>query len=131
MDKEIKEIIDKYINNDELRKFSNKYYPNYVYREDVNSKEEINRMTIGIDATLNYYSQLESLSDQDIEVMERKIAEYELIVSKIFSDSMDNDSNYNAIELQRFINNIYGYYEKLNNIYKIKRTTESNIGYTF
>ena len=131
MNKEVKEIIDKYMNNIELRKFSNQYYPNYDYNEDTKSKEEINRMTIGIDASLNYYLQQEGLNNQEIEIMERKVAEYELIVSKIFLDSMNDKADYNAYELQRFIDSIYLYYEKLNNVYKIKRTTEPNIGYKF
>lgn len=131
MDKNISEIINSYFNNKDLRKFSNLYYPNYNYTEDVKSKEDMNKSTMGMDATLNYYSIQTGLTDQDIEILEKRIAEYELIVSKIFSESKNDNTNYNAYNLQSFIDNIYNFYDKLNNIYKMKRTTQSSIGFNF
>ncbi len=131
MNEEVKEIVDKYIDNEDLRKFSNHYYSDYVYTENVKPKEELSRMTMGIDATLNYYMEQESLADQDIEVMERRIAEYELAVFKIFSEEIDSNFAYSAYELQKLIENIYEYYRKLKSIEMIKRTTNSRIGYTF
>ncbi len=131
MDKEISEIIDKYVNDKNLRKFSNLYYPNYNYTEAVKSKEDMSRATIGMDATLNYYSVQSGLTDQDIEILERRIGEYELIVSKIFSESKNGNTSYNAYNLQTFIDNIYSFYNKLNDISKMERTTKSSIGYGF
>ena len=131
MDKEINDIVCKYFNSSDLKKFSDLYYPNYNYTENIKSKEDMKISTIGMDATLNYYSTQSGLTDHDIEVLERRVAEYELIVSKIFSESKAGNSDYNAYNLQTFIKNIYSFYDKLNDIYKIDRTNKSSIGYGF
>lgn len=131
MNKEMKEIIDAYTNDNELKKFSNQYYSDYVYTEDAKSKDDISRMTMGIDSTLNYYSEQESIADQDIEVMERRIAEYELAVFKIFEEVTKFNLDYNANDLKNFVEHIKEYYRKLKNIKEIERTEDSKIGYTF
>ena len=131
MNKEIKEIVDKYIDNKDLRKLSNHYYSDYTYTENAKSKEEMNRMTMGIDSTLNYYAEQESLADQDIEIMERRVAEYELAVFKLLSEDIDASFNYSAYEVQKLIDHIDQYYIKLENIEKIERSQTSRIGYTF
>lgn len=113
-----------------IRRFSDLYYPNYVYREGIKSKTEMSKMTMGICATLNYYLEQEILSNGDIEVMERRIAEYELIVGEILKQSEDNN-DYNFVERQRLIDNIISYYDKLEEIYKVERTEKSNIGFNF
>lgn len=118
-------------NNKDLRKFSDIYYSNYNYVEAAKSKAEMNIVTMGIDATLNYYLELEGLTDGDIEIMERRVAEYELMVLKIFSSIKDMNLDYSKYDLENFTNNIYKYYDKLNDIYKIKKTDISNIGFTF
>lgn len=131
MNKEIKEIINRYIDNKELKKFSNHYYSDYIYSEGAKTKEEINKMTMGIDSTLNYYAEQESLADQDIEIMERRVAEYELAVFKILSQDVDLSFNYSSNEVQKLIDHITEYYRKLENIEKIERVENSKIGYTF
>lgn len=117
-------------NSKRISKFSDLYYSNYVYREGIKSKSEMSKMTMGICATLNYYLEQESLSDGDIEVMERRIAEYEIIVAEILKDNT-RSNDYADIEKQRLIDNILSFYDKLKEIYKIKRTEKSNIGYNF
>ena len=131
MDKAINEVVNNYFNNKNLKKFSDIYYSNYNYTEVAKSKAEMNIVTMGIDATLNYYLGLEGLTDGDIEIMERRVAEYELIVLKIFSSIKDTKLDYNNYDLQNFIDNISKYYDKLNDIYKIKKTDISKIGFTF
>lgn len=131
MKKEIKEIIDTYIDDNELKKFSNHYYLDYAYTEDAKSKEDISKMTMGIDSTLNYYSEQESIANQDIEVMERRIAEYELAVFKIFEEVTKFNLDYNANDLKNFVEHIKEYYRKLENIKEIERTDDSKVGYTF
>lgn len=131
MNKEIKEIINKYMDDNELKKFSNHYYSDYVYTENAKSKEDMSKMTMGIDSTLNYYAEQKSIADQDIEVMERRIAEYELAVFKIFEEALNSDFNYNANDLKNFVEHINEYYRKLENVKKIERTKESKVGYTF
>ena len=131
MDIEIKKIIDRYIEDDKLKKYSSHYYSDYVYTENAKSKEDMSRMTMGIDSTLNYYNEQASIADQDIEVMERRIAEYELAVFKIFEEILDSDLDYSANDLKIFLEHISAYYRKLENIKKIERTKDSKVGYTF
>lgn len=129
MNKEIKELIDKYIDNKDIRKFSDLYYSDFVYREAVKDKSDINRMAMGIEATLSYYCDQECLTDHDVEVMERRIAEYELAVLKILSEG--EKYNYNFDELSILIDNISKYYQKISDISKIERAEKSKIGYNF
>lgn len=130
MEKEIADLVDKYRDNKELKKFSNKYYSDFSYQEPAKTKDSMNRMTMGIDATLNYYEELESLSDGDIEVMERRVAEYELAVFKLLNNLTDS-TDYSAYDLRKLIEHIIQYYKKLESIEKKERALNSKIGYNF
>ncbi len=131
MDKEIIEIIEQYFNSKDLRKFSDLYYPNYDYAEEVKSIDDMKRATMGLDATLNYYFEQTGLTNQDIEILERRVAEYEFIVAKIFSESKEANTDFTEYHLRTFIESIYRYYGQLDELHKIERTEKSSIGFNF
>lgn len=130
MNKEIIDLVERYKDDDELKKFTHKYYADFSYTEPVKSKEDMSRMTMGIDATLNYYEELKHLSDGDIEVMERRVAEYELAVFKMLENA-DNNTDYSSYDLRRLIDHIGEYYVKLESIERKDRVLNSEIGYNF
>ncbi len=130
MDKEIKDIVDKYKDDNELKKFSNKYYSEFVYSEPIKTKQDMNKATMGLDATLNYFDEFEKLSNDDIEVMERRVAEYELAVFKLLNN-IDETTEYTAYDLRMLTEHISQYYKQLESLNKKERTLESQIGYNF
>lgn len=131
MEKEIREIIELYFNSNDLTKLSDLYYPNYNYTEDVKSQDGMKRATMGLDATLNYYFDQTGLTNQDIEILERRVAEYEFIVAKVFSESKAGHIDFSAHHLRTFIESIYRYYGQLEDLHKIERTEKSSIGFNF
>lgn len=131
MDKEIEEIIERYFNSKDLKRFSNLYYPNYNYTEPVKSIDDMKKATMGLDATLNYYFDQTALTNQDIEILERRVAEYEFIVDNIFSESKAGNTDFNAYHLRTYIESIYRYYNQLDKLHKIERAEKSSIGFNF
>ena len=129
MKQDIKQLRDKYKDNKEITKFSDLYYSNFAYSEPIKSKDEINRMTMGLEATLSYYYDQDCLTENDIEVMERRIAEYEMAVAKLLSEG--ENYNYNAEELQILVDKISEYYKNIEDIHEIEKTEKSKIGYNF
>lgn len=121
MDNDIKQIIDKYKFNKELRKYTNKHYfksKNRIYRE-IKTIEDIERAKNEIEYNLKLYSKTYPLTDEDIETIEKSLAKYEIAICKVIQcynyNALYSDF-YNAEQLKRLIDNRFKYEEKLNEI---------------
>lgn len=122
MDKEIKEIINKYQYDQTTRKYSNKYYfkDNSIYAK-IKNNNDVTRTYNAVVNTINYFENFDhDLVNYDIETLERALAKYEEAIHKVLACFDNHNFNYSAEELMQLINNWDIFEEKISKIHMRK-----------
>lgn len=118
MDKEINQIIEQYIYNQSIKKYSNKYYfhDNRYFRE-IQDKSDVDRALEGIKNTINYYKTIYPLVNDDIEELEKSLGKYEIAVHKVLQCYDILNFGYTANELLDLIKNIKDFENQIQDIH--------------
>lgn len=119
MNKNIKELIDKYEFNQDLRKYTYKHFSkdmNIIHRQ-INTKNDVEMAKNEIEYDLDYYSKIHPLIREDMEQIEKSLGKYEIAICKILQcyDIID-DFNYSAEELKELIDNRFEYEKELSEL---------------
>lgn len=118
MDKQIKDIINKYQFDQKTRTYSNKHYfkNNSIYAS-VHSNDDVERLLEGVKNHIVYFENFDrDLVADDIIELEKSLAKYENAIHKVLAcfDNPHCNFNYSAEELIQLINN----WDEFNNIIK-------------
>ncbi|MFJ7467281.1 hypothetical protein ACIQWI_01910 [Peribacillus frigoritolerans] len=117
----IKEVIDKYIVDESIRKYSNKHFNqlerNKVYKS-IDTKEDVSCAKNRVENMIESCSDEQSPDPEDIIDLEKYIGEYEIAVSKVLKCYTNFD--YIAEEIQDKIDELFYFYSKIDKIKKKK-----------
>ncbi|HOV27758.1 MAG TPA: hypothetical protein PK566_15545 [Pseudobacteroides sp.] len=120
VDKDVKDIIDKYQYDQSIRKHANKYYfhDNSIFRK-ITSKDDVSRYEQCVRGTINQYKDIYPLVTDDIIELEKALGKYEDAVKKVLQCYSDDDFgfDYTAGELQALINQIFEFEKDISEIH--------------
>ncbi|WP_053956822.1 hypothetical protein [Inediibacterium massiliense] len=113
----IKEIIDKYMYDQSIKKYSNKYFlkDNNLFAK-ITTTEDIDNIIRGVEYSINYYNEIYPLHRDDIIEMEKALGKYEIAVHKILQCYDILGFKYSDTELEKLIDNICKYEDKIKEI---------------
>jgi len=118
MDKEIKKLIDKYIYDKGLQKYSNKhFFDDHVYFGQIKENKDIDFAYNRVLNTIQSYEKVYPLVSEDIEDLEKLLGKYEIALHKVLQCFDSCNFDYSATELKQLINNREILEDKINNIH--------------
>jgi hypothetical protein len=119
LDKKIEQVISKYRYSQDIRKYSNRYFfnDNSIYSK-VNNNLDVQIAKNRVSSTLQMLSKVFPLERADIEDLEKEMGRYEIAVAKVLQcfNNPYTDFNYTVEELQGLIDNIFNFYDEIDNI---------------
>lgn len=125
IDSDVKKILDENRYNNNLKKHANKYNcGNNKIHSSVNSNSDVERYLNFANNTINYYENnfKYKLIRDDIDEMEKALANYESALSKVLQcyDNSYCNFNYSATELQELIDYVDKFEMSIANVWMRK-----------
>lgn len=119
MDKKIKEIINKYQYDRNIKKYSNKHFhkDHSIWRK-ISSNKDVERKYRYVYGMIDTYNKIYPLETADIIDLERALGEYEIAVSKVLNcyDIPQCKFSYSPEQLQNLIDKISEFWGKIKEI---------------
>ncbi|WP_102400481.1 hypothetical protein [Haloimpatiens massiliensis] len=119
----IKEIIDKYIYDKSIKKYSRKYFNKAEEDEiftNLNSEKDIDDKIRILEYNIDYYKKNRPIYKDDIINMEKLLGEYEIAVHRVLQCYDIVKFKYNANEIQQLIDNIEIYEKEIQELNLIR-----------
>ncbi|WP_238651794.1 hypothetical protein [Paenibacillus piscarius] len=116
---EVRAILEKYQYDRNLRKYSDQHFFNdHRIFGGVNSNGDVERAKAGIYNRFDQYKKVYPLVQDDIEDLERAVAQFEIAVRKVIQnfDNPNINFNFTAEELQGLIDSVFECQDKVNEV---------------